>query len=72
MTRLEEWKQSEKERIDEMSIEDVMDEIDCRENSCYYCQYYYDNHMDNWRCGDECEEGMREYLEQEVQDDKFD
>lgn len=64
MTRLERWKEEEKERIDSMSAKDLAFEIidDTRGCMCSHC--FYNIHKIK-PCG-KCTDGIVKYYEEEV------
>lgn len=70
MTNLEEWKQNEKARIDEMDAYVVANIIFRKGQSRGepdYCRSCIEENEDY--CSYECVKGIRQWLEQEVQDE---
>lgn len=63
MTNLEEWKENEKQRLDGMSVEDVIHELINRgqDDFCFYCI----NHKKDGTCNGMCSEGLKKYFESE-------
>lgn len=64
MTRLEQWKEEEKERIDSMSAKDLAFEIIDNINDCMCSHCFYNKHKIK-PCGN-CPEGIAKYYEEEV------
>ena len=65
MTNFEKWKQEAIEEIEEMSIDDVIELILEHGQGCEYCDIKHSYVNAIGLCEEDCEEGIKAYLESE-------
>ena len=65
MTGLEKWKQEAIEEIEQMSVDDVIEFILEHGQGCDYCDIKHSYVNVKGFCEEDCEEGIKAYLESE-------
>ena len=68
MKQIDLWKRNKIQKIKDMTIKDVIRELEIKYESCSYCAYDYRKNEENKaKCEEKgCDEGIKAYLESEA------